>query len=386
MVGALAVLAVVAGGGWYWYEFVRTTDTTDTDEVATTDSGQQAGGTAPSTTANPDEGSTQAQVTPVVTDQTGTSAAASSATDATQTNSSGSSTDAATVTASGDQTGTSGATTTDQSSPIVDAASTDAGTTTSTSGTSSTTVDSGQPTDTQVGLVPQALDIDKLRDDANRAVQGLSCAGVQIDVAAGGNVTASGYAGSEADREKIAQLLQTVPNVGRIDNAVVVMTWPLCETLDILHTRTAHDPAPPLAPVIDPGGTGGVYRLDDHIKVTIKVPPTADGYLYVDSIDAQTQNVIHLLPNYMRSENRVKAGQELVIGTKEDEFSTYTVDEKVANNLFIAVFSPKPLFGTGERTIQESAAVYLPALRHNLELAGPDGIVSSSVSVLFNPP
>ncbi|MCI0583804.1 MAG: protein kinase, partial [Chloroflexi bacterium] len=227
VVATLAVVALVAGGGWYWYEFIRTTD-----EAAVADSGQQPSGSTTSTIATPGESSTQSQVAPpVVVDQTAATPPTADATDATQIPPAAASTDTAAVAADSGQADATGADAADESPPIVDTSSTStdvsATAPTNESPSAATAPDGGQPADTQVVLLPQALDLDRLRDDANRAVQGLSCAGIQIDAAASGDITASGYAGTEADRDKVARLLQGVPNVGRIENAVAVMPWPL---------------------------------------------------------------------------------------------------------------------------------------------------------------
>jgi hypothetical protein len=368
---------LLAGGGWYWYEYIWTTD----DQVVVTDSGQQGGTTT--TTSTTDEGSTQAQVT----DQTGTSAATGGgATDAASTNASGSSTDATTVAANGDQTGTGG-TTTDQSVPIVDA-STDAGTTTSTSGASSAATDGGQSTGTDVALLPQTLDVAKLRDDANRAVQGLSCADVRIDASASGDITASGFAGSEADREQVTRLLQGVPKVGRIDNAVAVMPWPLCGAMDAVREQAAFNLGLPQTPGIDPGGANGVYLAGDHLLIGVTAPDF-DGYLYLDYYDAAEKYVVHLLPNEMRPDNRVRAGQQIVVGTLPQEKKSYEVRPPFGSNLLVAIASPEPLFDRPRPLVEQPADEYVAALRSSLERArqgGAGNLSASSADLVFKQP
>jgi hypothetical protein len=244
------------------------------------------------------------------------------------------------------------------------------------------------PAETQTAQLPRLPDIQKLRDDAQRAVQGLSCAGVGIDVSDTGDIAASGYVGTEADRAKAGALLAALPDVGRVDNAVAVMSWPLCEALDVLRQRTVFHLGPPRTPAIDPGGTDGVYREGDHLLIGVTAPSSYDGYLYVDYLDAAEGYVVHLLPNEMRRDNSARAGQQIVIGTLPQEVAKYTVSPPFGSNLLIAVASRTPLF-EGLRPQVEQADKYLAALRSSLEAAaarqGSDGLAAGYRSVVFKP-
>jgi hypothetical protein len=381
IVGAVAVLALVAGGGWYWYEFVRTTD-----EASAAGSGQEASATSTSTTTTP--GESQTQVTPVVVDQTTTTPLTADAADATQATPAAASTDTATVAA-------------DESPPIVDTSSTSTGVSATApaneSSSATTPPDGAQPADTQVALLPQALDIDRLRDDANRVVQGLSCAGIRIDVSDRGEITASGYVGSEADRTNTAEQLGRLADVGRVDNALVVMKHPICDALGVVREETAYGAA--TAPRIDPGGAGGVYREGENLKLTVTA--MADGYLYVDYIDAENDRsyvpadpnepdryVLHLLPNanWRNEQRRVTAGEKVVIGTLDQELANYVITEPFGTYVVIAISSPEPLF-EAPRTVQEPASLYLQDLRARLaqvaQRVGRENLPATSTTIVF---
>jgi serine/threonine-protein kinase len=225
-------------------------------------------------------------------------------------------------------------------------------------------------TDMQTALLPQVPDVAKLRNDAARAVQGLSCAGIRVDVSDAGQIAASGYVASEADRNKAAARLAALPNTGQIDNAVVVMTPPLCQVLDVLRAETAFALG---VPGLDPGGVAGVYREGDHIKVAVTAPAGFDGYLYVDYIDATDRYVLHLLPNNdFRRNNRVSAGEQIVIGSLPAEYDLYVIQPPFGTNLIIAVTSRQPLFDRMRKT-QESVDEYLPALRSSLKRVAAEG-------------
>ncbi len=239
---------------------------------------------------------------------------------------------------------------------------------------------------TQTALLPLAPNIERLRDEAQRAVQDLSCASVETDVSDTGDITASGYVATEADRVKAGALLTALPDVGRVDNAVAVMSWPLCEALDVLRERTVFNSGQPGTPGIEPGGDDGVYREGEHLLIGITAPTSQDGYLYVDYLDAAEDYVVHLLPNDMRGNNRVRAGERIVIGTLPQEAAKYTVSPPFGSNLLIAVASREPLF-EATRPHVEQADKYLAVLRDSLEsAAGQHGaVVASYRSIVFEP-
>src|SRR5215475_14008987 len=79
-------------------------------------------------------------------------------------------------------------------------------------------------------------------------------------------------------------------------------------------------------------------------RSTVTAPTTADGYLYVGYVDGGEKQVVHLLPNDLRSDNHVIAGQQLVIGKMPQELARYGFQPPHGTNLIIVVASPQPLF------------------------------------------
>jgi len=243
-------------------------------------------------------------------------------------------------------------------------------------------------TGTQTAMLPVPPDVSKLAADARRAVEGLSCARVRVDVAQNGDATASGYVGTEADRKRAMDGIAAVPGIGQVANSVAVMKWPLCEALGVLDEQATIGADQPAAPLLDPGGTEGTYREGDHLKIGVTATSAYDGYLYVDYVDAAEHYVVHLLPNELRPDNRVKAGQQVVIGTLPDEMKNYTVSPPFGTNMIVALSSPRPLFN-GRRALLEQADDYLPALRSALKSmvgqVGQEKLLAASTSVTFKP-
>jgi len=422
IVGALALLVAAGGalGYWYWKGRNGAGDTTDTVQLAddsaqqnagstTSDQAQTQTSTASTSAQGADAGATTAQQQEGTTGTTTSSSTAATAGGTGQANLSNTATaakgagepasatqDGTTAAAAGDvlsqsqssQDGASATSNQQQTSNGSESIGTSAATDQQTTSTAaiSGAADGKTATDTQTALLPQVPDVAILRNDAARVVQGLSCAGIRVDVSDAGQIAASGYVASEADRSKAAARLAALPNVGQIDNAVVVMTPPLCQVLDVLRAETAFALG---APGLDPGGVAGVYREGDHIKVAVTAPAGFDGYLYVDYIDATDRYVLHLLPNNdFRRNNRVSAGERIVIGSLPAEYDLYVIQPPFGTNLIIAVTSRQPLFDHVRQT-QESVDEYLPALRSSLRRVaaegGSAGLAAAYSSVVLRP-
>jgi serine/threonine protein kinase len=407
ILGALGILVVAGGGFGYWYWQVRnarddttqqatasTASTPGTDAAGTAMQQQQqaeAGTTASSGTASTDSGQASGPDSTVSTsgDQSAAAISNGTATDGTtsdqQQASSGSQSNANDQQSSstGTTTPTDGATTTTAAQTTDAAASNATGSGASAGGTTAT--------DVQSALLPQVPDVAKLRRDAEQAVEGATCAGVRVDVSDSGDIRASGYVASPAARDEAVARLATLPDVGRVDNAVVVMARPLCDVLDVLRAHTTFDRGLPVLGVAAVYRQGDavqatattVYREGDHIQVTVTAPPGFDGYLYVDYIDAAEGYVIHLLPNgNFRPDNRVTGGQQIVIGSLREEYDAYKIQPPFGANLIVAVASREPLF-RDMREIQESVDQYLPALRSSLAAQGGADSASQYVGVLL---
>jgi serine/threonine protein kinase len=412
-VPATSVESTAAGAAGTQQQELATGTTSPSAGAAATDSGQAGASNAAAPTSSGDQstaaaqngavtaaagnGQSQAQhqdnastaVVSTATDQTAAAAASSQ-----QQVSNGSASIA--TPATNDQQSSSTAATTAGTATSNDATSN--GTTATTSSGASAGAAATSVTDTQTALLPQVPDVEKLRSEAQKAVGSLGCADVLVDVSARGDIAASGYVASEADRATVSANLNALPQVGQVSNAVKVMTPPLCEALALLQEDTAYNAA--AAPRIDPGGAGGVYYEKQNLKVTVTA--MSDGYLYVDYVDAKNdpsyvpkdrnefdQYVIHLLPNdhWRKDERRVKAGERVVIGTLPDEMKHYVIEPPFGTYLIIAISSPERLFEP--RAIQELAADYLPALQDRLrevaQRVGRGNLPASSTTIVFRP-
>lgn len=208
-----------------------------------------------------------------------------------------------------------------------------------------------------------------------RAVDLVPCGAVQADLRPDGHVELSGFAGTGKDLLDLRRRLREIEEVKRVTGKVEVYAWPFCEALAI-----AAEFAEPQAAA---GGDlrlrlnrpDGRYWNNDVLIVRVESPAEADGHLYVDFLDGEGTTV-HLFPTPVRPDNRVTAGQEIVLGSEPEEVGYgdryYTIGPPFGPNMILAVLSPEPLFA-GERPEVEAAADYLKDLRQELaRTAGPD--------------
>src|SRR5262249_6293170 len=195
-----------------------------------------------------------------------------------------------------------------------------------------------------------------------------------------GDIDLTGIVGTDADRQQIAARMQGLPNVGRINDQVAVMDWPLCEMLSVLYDETSLRESDPGTPHIDPGGAIGTYFVGDLLKPTITARFPDDGYLYVDYVDGAADLVQHLVPSQFRPDNAVHAGSQVAIGSVHGE--VYTLTEPTGTNLIVAIWTPVPLFSEkrpdGEE--KEQARKYLSDLRHQLKSLAEKGYENSLMS------
>ena len=230
------------------------------------------------------------------------------------------------------------------------------------------------PGPSPVAVLPTPVDTVNLAAAALQAIQGFDCAGLQMD-AAGVDFTLSGYVGSAADAKAAVARVAALQGVGRVEDQISVLPPPLCSALNVLDQEGS---TALLKPLLDEGGAGGYYYEGENLKVS--VTPSADGYLYVDLVDAQSHEVVHLLPNDARPDNRAKAGQAVVIGTLAQERKLYTVGPPFGAKLLIAMQSPTRLF-TAKRKFREPADPYLADLRERLHALRAAGGKDSPLSV-----
>jgi len=141
---------------------------------------------------------------------------------------------------------------------------------------------------------------------------------------------------------------------------------PICSALDILNKETSPD----AKPSVDEGGNLGTYHQGENLNVS--VTPMRSGYLYVDLIDGQKNEVLHLLPNGARPDNRVKAGQRVALRASDKERKTYEVGPPLGLKMLIAVQTPVPLFAA-PRKLREPVDGYLAELRQRLHVIATGG-------------
>jgi len=221
----------------------------------------------------------------------------------------------------------------------------------------------------QVAALPSAVAIASLSAAAINAIQGFDCARLQVTMT-GVDMELSGYVGSDDDAAAAVGRLAALPGVGHVSNQTYLLRPPLCRALDVLYEGTAAGSTALLSPLIDEGGAGGYYYEGDTLNVGVTA--THDGYLYVDLIDGQKQEVVHLLPNDMRPDNHVRANQVVTIGTLAQERKLYKVAAPFGLNLLVAVQAPRPLF-SGKRKAREPADAYLADLDKHLQALGSAG-------------
>ena len=387
------------------------TGTTSSGDTTPADSTQTAGSSSTTTATSGNDSAATIQSGPttatgestvVQSQQTsGSSSVATTAPDQTTSGTSSSTAPAQQQASSGSASGVTPVASDQQSSPAAATTGQAATTSPDTTATSSTgatqTIDvpantaatTGGAGGTQTALLPQAPDVPKLRSQAQSAVGGLQCAGVVVQVSEQGDIAASGYVGSEADRAKALAALAALPQVGHVDNAIEVQTWPLCGVLDAVHKGAAIEIGGAAAPRIDPGGP--YHEGRDPLKLTVIAQRS--GYLYVDYIDAANPDpkqryALHLLPSPLRDPNNyVKAGDRVVIGSLPKEKEIYRFNPPLGANMVLTIMSPQPLFAKPRPQEEDDVNAYLADLRAALaavaQRAGADKLLVSTSALTF---
>ena len=168
--------------------------------------------------------------------------------------------------------------------------------------------------------------------------------------------------------------LGSLPGAGAVTPAIAVLPQPLCQVLDAVPAKAALAANDAAAPRLAVGGDNGVYHDGDHLLVTVTAPAAYDGYLYVGYIDGAAKLVAHLLPNDIRSDNHVIAGQQIVIGEMPQERARYGFQPPYGTNLIIVLATRRPLFDAPLSKLSELNQ-YLPKLAAALQ-AQPDALVA----------
>ena len=108
--------------------------------------------------------------------------------------------------------------------------------------------------------------------------------------------------------------------------------------------------------------------------MSVTAPAAYDGYLYVDYVDGAENIVAHLLPNDLRADNHVIAGQQILIGKMPQELARYGFRPPYGSNLIIVLSTRRPLFDAPVSKWSELKQ-YLPKLKAALQRQ-PDALVA----------
>jgi serine/threonine protein kinase len=184
-----------------------------------------------------------------------------------------------------------------------------------------------------------------------------------------------GFVSSQKDLIGLKSAMPTLPGGQVTADGVNVYVWPHCEIAKALEAATAAA----AAPRIELNKPSAVYHDNEYLVIKTSVGDR-DGYLYVDYID-NAGTVAHMLPSPLRPNNRVKAGQEITLGTANPSTTkaedVYQVSEPYGPNMLVAVFSPTPLF---DRQVSqtEQVAPYLKTVQSALARSGAQATSSFS--------
>jgi hypothetical protein len=227
-------------------------------------------------------------------------------------------------------------------------------------------------------LPPVPLDPSIVQAMVDPFLETFACAGLSANLSRTSPdsfvVTVAGHVGSEGDRQRIDTELSKLDHVRQVVNQTRVEAWPFCQALSVLQPHMAPDAAH--APLIQLDRPGQAYHEGDPLVVKVAASPNFDGYLYVDYLDAEG-NLVHLLPIPIRRDNRVGAGEQIVLGSPSAEVAVpnvryYEIQPPFGRNMLIAISSPRPLFEK-LRTEEETADPYLDELRIRLTVQAAEG-------------
>ena len=222
-------------------------------------------------------------------------------------------------------------------------------------------------------------DLARLTADANAALAGFACARLRAAVTAPAAIAVSGYVGADADAKAAVTRLAALPGAGPVTPRIAVMPPPLCQVLDAVPAPAVLAANAAAGPGLAVGGANGVYRDGDSLLVSVTAPAAYDGYLYVDYVDGAGKYVAHLLPNDLRPDNHVIAGQQIVIGKMSQEVARYGFQPPYGTNLIVVLSTRRPLFDAPVSKWSELAQ-FLPRFAQALQ-AQPDALVAYAAVV-----
>jgi class 3 adenylate cyclase len=223
-------------------------------------------------------------------------------------------------------------------------------------------------------------DVARLAADANAALAGFTCARLRAEVSAPAAIAVSGYVGANADAQAAVARLAALPGAGPVTPHIAVMRPPLCQVLEVVPAAALFAAGDGSAPRLAVGGTDGVYHDGDNLVVSVTAPSGYDGYLYVDYVDGEENIVAHLLPNDLRPDNRVIAGQRIVIGKMPQEIVRYGIQPPYGTNLVLVLSTRRPLFDAPSSKWAKLPE-FLPKFAAALQ-AQPDALVAYGTVVV----
>ncbi|HVJ51659.1 MAG TPA: serine/threonine-protein kinase [Aliidongia sp.] len=206
---------------------------------------------------------------------------------------------------------------------------------------------------------------------AQPILAGFQCA--KLELTAGDDLKGQirGFVSSQQDLAGLKSEVRTLPG-GQIGaDSVNVYVKPHCDVVKALDAATG----PGAAPRLELNKPSAVYKNGE--KLVVKTVADRDGYLYVDYID-NAGSVVHMLPSPHVPNNRVKAGQEITLGSAKPSArdDAYEIAEPFGPNMLVVLLSPVPLFDKQPQT--EEIGPYLQSVQTALARSG--GQVTSGFS------
>lgn len=178
----------------------------------------------------------------------------------------------------------------------------------------------------------------------------------------------SGFVKDKNDLQRLDKDMRSNEGITGIENDVKVVVWPFCEMAALLARRQPPDLAPDQQVRISMNESSLTYKEGELLVVTANSSNAFDGYLYIDHLD-RAGDVVHMFPSPLRPDNRVTAGQQIVVGTEDQsndlQQRAYQVLPPHGQNMIVVIYSSEPLYD-GERMEVEPAADYFSSLRNGL--------------------
>ncbi|HEX2890244.1 protein kinase domain-containing protein [Vineibacter terrae] len=217
------------------------------------------------------------------------------------------------------------------------------------------------PATTTATATPPQSDTAVIRSRLDALISRFDCADLTARVDSDLMVRLQGYVESDDDRSQLLAAARGIDGVRRVDAAVSVQPWPLCELVRVAAGSTSPDFR------VVPNKLDRPYKIRaDRVMFQVFPPAGRRGLLNVVFLNSD-RTAWHYEP---WSKIRVRPGQPETFGDK----LSITLAPPVGKMAIIAVISNEPLFATPQAEEQPTKE-YLAALRQALA-RHPDAIVS----------